>query len=63
MLNFQADSTTSLTLDFSFLDQTPSDSFPSPPTCQYEDFSENTPFYSLSMNICGRRQMQDRVPF
>jgi len=63
MLNFSSDSSESLTLDFSFLDQTPSDSFSNLPISKYEDFSENSPCYSLSMNICGRRQMQDRVKF
>ena len=63
MINFleiESSSTSNLSLDFTFLDTICSEEFLIP-TQKFEDYSENTQQYSLYMNICGRRQMQDRV--
>ena len=65
MFNFQDKASPSaLSLDFDFMDVTSTDSNLSDFTFKeqkYEDYTENTNIYSLHMNICGRRQMQDRV--
>lgn len=65
-MNFPSEFTSDFSCDSLNLDICPD--FPSidfyiPDNSQkYEDFSEDSPIYSLQMNICGRRQMQDRVP-
>lgn len=64
-MNFPSELASDLSIDCLNLDISPD--FPAidcylPDNSQkYEDYSEDSPQYSLQMSICGRRQMQDRV--